>query len=474
MVGKTFGKITRSVVILATVAGLCACANTNTSWPGKQPARPVPRTQPLLPQPAPVPVPVAAPVELPQEARTEAIATPLVSLGGGTLAGETVLAPANQPPAVINDPTAVAAGDAAGAAVASSAVDAAGAAGTGGMRVALLLPLRSEALRRAAEVVRAGFMAAHERGQPGEMNVTVIETGDTAQQVLAAYDAAVADYDIIVGPLSRSGVTAIAQNGKVVRPTIALAQPDAVGETEPELPANMVSIGLSVEAEARQVALLADGDNIGSRALVVTTPIAWQRRTGRAFAGQWQRQGSDRVSETVELGLSAGYLNANNVAALLKKIQAEHPALLFLALDAAQAAQLRESIGTDLATYGTSQLNPLALPDWGNSEGRPLLSGIKLVDMPWQLAADHPAVMVYPRMTVNADQRRSADLERLYALGIDAQRVALEIVQRRFDFRIDGVTGTLNVDLADRPARFERAELPAIYQDGKVVPVTAP
>lgn len=467
MVGKTFGKITRSVVILATVAGLCACANTNTSWPGKQPLRQAPRSQPLMPVPAPAPAPVAAPVELPQEAQTEAIATPTVTLGGGTLVGETT-AQAGLPAGANADAVAMTAAGANANAVAAAAD------GSGGMRVALLLPLRSESLRRAAEVVRDGFLASYERGQPGEMSITVIETGDTAQQVLAAYDAAVADHDIIVGPLSRSGVTAIAQNGKVVRPTIALAQADTVGEAELELPANMVSIGLSVEAEARQVALLADADNTGTRALVVTTPIAWQRRAGRAFAGQWQRQGPDQVAETVELPLNAGYLNANNVAALLKKIQAEHPALVFLALDAAQASQLRESIGTDLPTYGTSQLNPLALPDWTNSEGRPLLSGVKLVDMPWQLAADHPAVMIYPRMTVNADQRRSADLERLYALGIDAQRVAREIVQRRYDFRIDGVTGMLDVDLAQRPAHFERAESAAIYQDGKVVPVTAP
>ncbi|MGI4848450.1 MAG: penicillin-binding protein activator [Janthinobacterium lividum] len=346
--------------------------------------------------------------------------------------------------------------------------------GNGGMRVALLLPLRSEALRRAAEVVQSGFMASYERGVPGEMSVEVIETGDTAQQVLAAYNAAVADYDIIIGPLSRSGVTAIAQSGKVVRPTIALAQADAVGDAEIELPANMVSIGLSVEAEARQVAMLADADSLGQRALVVSTNIAWQRRAARAFAAQWMRKGGGHVVEHAELGLASGYLNANNVATLLKKIQADRPALVFLALDAAQASQLRESIGTDLPTYGTSQLNPLALPDWTASEGRPLLSGIKLVDMPWQLSADHPAVMIYPRMTVAADQRRSADMERLYALGIDAQRVAHEIVQKRFDFQVDGVTGTLDIDLAERPARFERTESSAIYQDGKVVPAIAP
>jgi len=36
------------------------------------------------------------------------------------------------------------------------------------------------------------------------------------------------------------------------------------------------------------------------------------------------------------------------------------------------------------------------------------------------LQADHAAVMIYPRQVIAADQKRSADMERLYALGIDA------------------------------------------------------
>src|SRR6185369_16935563 len=53
-------------------------------------------------------------------------------------------------------------------------------------RIALLLPLRSEALGRAADAVRAGFMAALERDAKG-FQVNVVETGDSPQEVLSAF-----------------------------------------------------------------------------------------------------------------------------------------------------------------------------------------------------------------------------------------------------------------------------------------------
>lgn len=340
----------------------------------------------------------------------------------------------------------------------------------GPVRIALLLPLRSEALGRAADVVRAGFMASYERSSGDRIAVEVLETGDSTQEVLSAYNIAVSDYDIVVGPLSRSGAAIVAQRGRVTKPTITLTQADGAGEPDAALPPKMLPIGLSVEEEARQAAAWAADDNPGARAFVISTNIAWQRRAAKAFAAQWQRQGQGL--ETMELTLSGGYLSAAGVVQLLKRIHAERPGLVFAALDASQARQLREAIGTDIPVYGTSQLNPLALPDWPTSDPLPDMNGVRLVDMPWQLVTDHPAVMIYPRLVVNADQRRSADMERLYALGIDAYRVAREIALNQTVFEIDGVTGKLTIDLGARPARFERTQSHAVYQDGVVVPLS--
>jgi hypothetical protein len=277
--------------------------------------------------------------------------------------------------------------------------------------------------------------------------------------------------DIVVGPMSRSDAALLAQRGGIRKPTIALTPADAMADAQAPLPQKMLAIGLSLEEEARQAADWAADEHPAGKAFIIATGIAWQKRAARAFASQWRRH--RLTQESMELSASAGNLNPNGILQLIKRIHAEQPDLVFAALDATQARQLREAIGADIPVYGTSQLNPLALPDWKTAEPVPVMDGARLIDIPWQLLADHPAVMVYPRLVVDADQRRSADLERLYALGIDAYRVAKEIALNRTRFEIDGVTGKLSIDFAAVPARFERIESQAIYQDGVVVPLSS-
>jgi outer membrane PBP1 activator LpoA protein len=86
---------------------------------------------------------------------------------------------------------------------------------------------------------------------------------------------------------------------------------------------------------------------------------------------------------------------------------------------------------------------------------------------------DHAAVMVYPRPVQTDGRNTGADMERLYALGIDAFRVAREIALHPHSrFNIDGVTGKLAISFGQGAAHFERAEQPAVYQDGVLTPLT--
>lgn len=337
------------------------------------------------------------------------------------------------------------------------------------VRIALLLPLRSDTLGQAAEVLRSGFMAAYERDK-GSAEVVVIPTGDATQEILSAYTAAQPDFDVIVGPLSRPAVAAIAQSGAVNTPTIALNQPEGASDVllAMTLPPRMLAIGLSVEDEARQLAQWASTDSNG-RALIMSTNAPWQRRSAKAFVAQWQRMGLDSL--TMELTtVPSGMLSAASLTQLKKYIGSENPALLFAALSADQARQVRLVIGSEPQLYGTSQLNPLALPDWIGAEPWPEMNGVRLIDLPWQLQPDHPAVMAYPRLMVAAGQKRSPDMERLYALGIDAYRIAAELALHHSQFEIDGVTGKLSIVQGNGPARFERLELPATYRNGLVAP----
>lgn len=331
-------------------------------------------------------------------------------------------------------------------------------------RVALLLPLRSESLGRAAEAVRDGFMAGYERDRNGA-TLTVYTTGDNGRDMLATYAEAALANDIIVGPLSRTDVTTLAQSDAVRRPTIALTQPDV----DAPLPQQLLVIGLSVEEEARQAANWAGAGKKDARALVLSGSAAWQRRAGKAYAAQWQQLGME--AQVLELPNAGAFLGAASLAALKRQLQTDKPALVLLALDAPQARQVRAVTGSDMPLYGISQLNPFVPQERAGSEAWPDLDGTRLVDLPWMIEPAHPAVMIYPRALPSPDQPRNADLERLYALGIDAWRVANEVGAHHTRFVLDGVSGKLTVNFGEGATSFRRTPLQAVYRGGIVVPL---
>lgn len=378
-------------------------------------------------------------------------------------------------PVRANTTTAEIAGDAAAAsaaAVPSVALIPSDAAVTAKqVKIALLLPLRSVTLREAAEVVRAGFQTAYEH-ENDSISINVIETDDTPQDILSGYKVASTQSDIVVGPLSRSGVAAVVQDGAVNKPSIALTPPESLGNADAgtpphRLPHKMLVIGLSIEDEARQVADWARKEHPDSKALVLLTKTAWQRRAAKAFELQWQQQGL--ATEVVELAANDGFLNGRALLQLKKQIQPDYPVVMFLALDARQARQVRAIMGRSVASYGTSQLNPFALADRNDADRIDEMDETRLLDIPWQLQADHPAVMVYPQLAMSADRKRDADLERLYALGIDAYRVAREIAMQRTRFELDGVTGKLSVRFDKGNEHFARVVRRAVYRNGGVV-----
>lgn len=359
------------------------------------------------------------------------------------------------------------------------------------IRIGLLLPLRSDTLGAAAESVRAGFMAGLERDRDN-ITVTVVETGDVPQDILGAYTRALQTEDIVVGPLSRTAVAAVAGSSLVSKPTIALNYPEGHGQPGAmPLPPQMLAIGLSIEEEARQAAQWAAADQPSGSALVLTTSSAWQRRVAAAFANQWEGR-LGRPLRMVELSAADGYLSDPELVQLRARLRQDTPDVLFSAMGADQTRQLRIALGSVLTTepdnpvfstadklpppppvpteqfaslpiYGTSALNPGA-----GFPGRDL-DGVRLLDLPWQVQRDHPAVMVYPRPLQTGVG--SADMARLYALGIDAFRVAREIARHPAGrFQLDGVTGKLSVDFGQGPASFERIEQSAIYQNGAPQP----
>jgi len=155
-----------------------------------------------------------------------------------------------------------------------------------------------------------------------------------------------------------------------------------------------------------------------------------------------------------------GYVDGNALAELRARLEVDRPDLVFAALGASQLRQVRSALGTSLPTYAVSAANPGRTP----GAAWPELDGIRLLDLPWTVQPDHPQVMVYPR-PLDAD---TLDMQRLYALGIDAFRVAREVAQHPgTSFELDGVTGRLSVRVDNSGAyALRRQEAAAVYRDG--------
>lgn len=337
------------------------------------------------------------------------------------------------------------------------------------LRIALFLPISSESFRQAAEAVGAGVHAAHER-EPDGVEIHLVDSGDAAQNIAERYRIAAEQADLVIGPLSRSAVAAVAQAGGIAKPTIALTAPEVLPDTSLAMPAQMLVIGLAIEDEARQVADWASHDNASRKAVVLHAGAAWQRRAAKAFELQWSKQ--RRELRVVELAAADSLLNGRALLQLKKEL-AEESTVIFAALDAQQARQVRAVLGPRHPLYGTSQLNPVTLAGRGSAERMTDMDGVRLLEIPWQLDPGHAMVAAYARPANPAEPPPSADMERLYALGIDAYRVAREVAAQQGEFELDGVTGRLAVQIDTRQGRFQRSTERAVYRDGGVIPLEA-
>lgn len=313
--------------------------------------------------------------------------------------------------------------------------------------IALLLPVSSSPFGRPAEAVKLGFLAAARIQGGTPLPIRTYSVTDDNQDIVAGYNQALAaGARFVVGPLTRNGVSALAASNLVRVPTLALNVPDGAVPLSP----NLYMLSLHVEAEARQVAQLAAREG-RLNAFTITGDTPLLRRIHQAFVDEFTRLGGKHVAE---------YEFSTDPAGLTRIKQAIGLGLAdmaFLALDFQRARLARPYFGS-LPLYATSQIHP------GNAG--PLagfdLANIRFLDMPWLLQPDHPAVMVYPRQEFGD----ALDLERLYALGIDAFRIMQALLEGNSGGALDGVTGRLSLG---RDQQFARELTSAQFADGKLL-----
>ena len=311
--------------------------------------------------------------------------------------------------------------------------------------VALLLPADSSAFGPPAEAVKSGFLAAAKLHRKAQLPIRLYPVGDDPKSVVAAHrDAVAAGARIAVGPLTRNGATALAATNSMAVPTLALNVPEGISA----LPPDFYVLSLQVEAEARQVARLAARDGrVNAVTVLSQTPLS--QRIQQAFVDEFTRAGGRHVAEHAFVSDRA------QLAQIRQAVSKSGADMAFLALDFQRARTVRPYLGA-LALYATSHVHPGSIgPLTGHD-----LAQVRFIDMPWLLQPDHPAVMVYQR----AEPQANLDLERLYALGIDAFRVAQALLESRRE-PLDGVTGRITLG-EDR--HYVRELIRAQFIDGKL------
>src|SRR4051794_22927124 len=123
--------------------------------------------------------------------------------------------------------------------------------------IALILPLASASFGRHADAVRQGFFAGAKAAGTTAPPIRVYPVNEDSLNVLAVYDQALeSGASLVVGPLTRDGVAALASSKLVTVPTLALNTLEA-GMPQP---ARLYLFSLNVEQEARQVAQLASNE----------------------------------------------------------------------------------------------------------------------------------------------------------------------------------------------------------------------
>lgn len=354
-------------------------------------------------------------------------------------------------------------------------------------KIALLLPQEGQ-LASVAKALREGFMAAHFQAQQAGQNPPAIQVFDSSH--LTSMDdfynqAKAAGAQLVVGPLEKNLVKQLSSREQLPITTLALNYSDAGVEG----PAQLFQFGLAAEDEAREVARRAWAD--GKRSAVAMVPKGeWGDRVLEAFRQSWQAKGgtliaaehvdqpvalAQQVADLFQLRKSEG--RAQRVQSTVGTQVAAQPArrqdidFMFLAATPQQAQQIKPTMvfqyAGDVPVYATSHLFTNS-----NDQAQYMdLNGVRFCETPWLLNTNDPL-----RQQVTAQwPQASGSLGRLYAMGIDAYRLAPRLAQLKMlpDSRIDGLSGSLSMN----PSRRVERQLPwAEFVNGKIqrLPDTAP
>jgi uncharacterized protein len=320
-----------------------------------------------------------------------------------------------------------------------------------GDRVAVLLPssggFSAGAFGTAIGAIREGILAAQRADDPSKRPQIAFVDASQAGRSRALVDAAAAGgAKYVIGPLQKPAVDSLSAGQGLPVPTLALNRATRAGKP----PINLFQYALSPDDEGASVAHAAWA--AGHRSALVLYPNApWADRLVQAFRAQWAALGG-RVAGQKTYGPGRAGPDAA-VAGLLGAGAGADQGAAFVFLvatkESARAIWPKVRSAGVLPAYATSLVYP---GDFDPAADR-VLAGLYFVDIPWMLAADDGPLS--RRALGRALPKIGGSDQRLYAMGIDAYRVAPRVADlaRRPGSLYPGLTGALRVDSAGRVQR---------------------
>ncbi len=311
--------------------------------------------------------------------------------------------------------------------------------------IALILPLGSKPFGKVADAVRQGFLAGAQADGKGAPPFRIYSADDDTGALATQYRRAAADGAMaIVGGVTRDGANVMARESSYV-PSLALNAPAGGGAGagasphDGDLPERFYYVSLNLDWEARLAARTAANDGY-RRVAVVTAGTPLAKRVQDSFEKEWIRLGGEIA---LRLAVSGDLSDGTRFTAAIEKATAD---VTFLASELKMARFIRPYLPTGMPVFSTS----LTIDPRADAVDNLDLESVRFMEMPWFVQPDHPAVMAYSRPS----EPMPIDYERLYALGIDAWRLAQLVVaaDNRGPDRpkiippLDGVTGRITLD----------------------------
>lgn len=301
----------------------------------------------------------------------------------------------------------------------------------------------------AGGAIRDGIMAAYDADRSGNRPHLSFRR-DSAS---AYADGVVAGADLAIGPLQKASVNALARQGSLSIPTLALNRGDGARAT------NLFQFSLAPEDEAASAATYAYSAGL-RRAALVSPQNPWGRRMADAFRNEWRALGGTLVIQPT-------YGSIRDAAETVADVDVDVVLLVATTKNIQHLWGALQSLQFDRPVVTTSHVYDGDFDPTRDQD----LAGLYFVDIPWLLDQQRSDMLSRQALRGTLGDV-SGPLARLYAMGIDAYRLAPRVIEmsRQPGTFFPGETGGLTID--SRGQVHRQLALARFTRSGVITPST--